>query len=71
MQPTKHFILLQANILVNIREMTRYLIKMIHFFHPYILVIKNGYIYSNNTNGISPFCDKESVGMHLIELLYD
>lgn len=51
--------------------MTRYLIKMIHFFHPYILVIKNGYIYSNNTNGISPFCDKESVGMHLIELLYD
>lgn len=69
MQPTKYFILLRA-ILVNIREMTRYLIKVIHFFHPYILVIKM-YISANNTNGINPFCDKESVGMHLIELPYD
>lgn len=67
----KVFYFASSNILVNIREMTRYLIKMIHFFHPYILVINNAYIYSNNTNGISPFCDKESVGMHLIELLYD
>lgn len=37
--------------------MTRYLIKVIHFFHPYILVIKM-YISANNTNGINPFCDK-------------
>lgn len=29
------------------------------------------YISANNTSGIKPFCDKESVGMHLIELPYD
>lgn len=53
----KVFYFASINILVNTREMTRYLIKVIHFFHPYILVIKM-YISANNTNGINPFCDK-------------
>lgn len=29
------------------------------------------YVFVNNINGIKFFCDKESVGMYLIELFYD